>query len=123
MDTDIRAGKRDRSRKNKASAKTTAKEPGMGAEPLSSKDYDKHLARLQGELVQLQLWVQDKGRRSASCSRAATAPAKAARSRRLRNAPARGFSAWWRCRRLQSVRKARCMYSAICRICRPPGKS
>jgi polyphosphate kinase 2 len=61
VDTDVRADKRDRSRKDKASAKPTAKEPGLGAEPLSSKDYDKHLARLQGELVQLQLWVQDKG--------------------------------------------------------------
>ena len=61
MDTDIRANKRDRGRKDKANEKTTAKEAGSGAETLSSKDYDKHLARLQGELVQLQLWVKEKG--------------------------------------------------------------
>ena len=61
MDTDIRADKRDRSRKDKANGKTTAKEPDIGAEKLSSKDYDKHLERLQGELVQLQLWVKEIG--------------------------------------------------------------
>jgi polyphosphate kinase 2 (PPK2 family) len=50
-------------------------------ERMSNKDYLKELYRLHVELVKLQEWVLKKAPRSASCSRAATAPARAARSR------------------------------------------
>ena len=52
-------------------------------EELSNKQYDSAMRELHVELVKLQEWVKHNGRsRSASCSRAATAPARAARSRR-----------------------------------------
>jgi polyphosphate kinase len=118
VDIKVRADKRDRSRKDKSNATTAAKEPGMGAESISGNDYEKHLARLQGELVQLQLWVQDKGLKVCVLFEGRDGAGNGGTIKALTDA--RGFSAWSRCRR---VRKARCMHSAASRTFRPPGKS
>jgi polyphosphate kinase 2 (PPK2 family) len=55
-------------------------------EALGNKEYAKELKKLHVELVKLQQWVQHKGSRSASYSKAATAPGRVARSRRLPSA-------------------------------------
>jgi hypothetical protein len=52
---------------------------GRGAK-MGRKAYEHELARLQGELVALQEWVNRPARRSASSSRAATPPARPGRS-------------------------------------------
>ena len=49
---------------------------------MKGKTYDQELRALHVELVKLQQWVHTRGSRCASCSRAATVPARAAPSRR-----------------------------------------
>jgi hypothetical protein len=57
----------------------TAKDSDVPTGKLSRNYYEKEMTRLQGELVQMQLWVSRKRRqRSPSCSRAATPPARGA---------------------------------------------
>jgi hypothetical protein len=63
--------------------------PGAEPRPVSTMskkmkrpEYERELRTLHGELVALQEWVKSSGPRSAWCSRAATPPARAARSRR-----------------------------------------
>ena len=51
-------------------------------ERLKRKDYEKELDKLQVELCHLQDWVKDRRARHRRASRAATPPARAARSRR-----------------------------------------
>ncbi len=42
--------------------------------------YEREKARLQAELLKVQIWPRKPGRNSSSCSKAATPPARAARS-------------------------------------------
>src|SRR5215472_19342738 len=44
-------------------AKGAAPAPDEKREKMKNKEYEAHLKKLQGELVKLQLWVQDKGLR------------------------------------------------------------
>ena len=53
---------------------------------LDIKEYEETLERLQIELVKMLAWMQANGKRAhAACSRGATRPARAARSRRCAN--------------------------------------
>ena len=81
-------------------AETTA------ASRMKRKDYEKELRKLQVELCHLQEWVKTRklsGR--SSCSRAATPPARAARSRRSPSRSARASSASSRCPRLPTAKR------------------
>ena len=65
---------------------------------LKGKDYDHELAKLHVELVKLQQWtVQTRASRSVSCSKDATAPERAASSRRSPNVSVRACSVWSHC--------------------------
>ena len=50
---------------------------------MKRKNYEKFLEPMQAELVEMARWVPDTGQRWSSSSKAATPPARAARSRRL----------------------------------------
>ena len=54
--------KKDKKRKKK-NGEWTAGKPGKTAAPLTKKDYEKELRRLQVELVQLEEWVRNRGLR------------------------------------------------------------
>jgi polyphosphate kinase 2 len=58
-----RAKKGDRDSSARAAKKTAAGAAPEKREKMKNKEYEEHLKKLQGELVKLQLWVQDKGLR------------------------------------------------------------
>ena len=59
---------------------------------MKRKEYEKQLERLHGELVKLQEWVKHDGLKVCVVFEGATAPARAARSRRSPTASARACS-------------------------------
>ena len=91
---------------------------------LTTKEYEKELAKLHVELVKLQEWVKAKGLKVCIVFEG---PRRRRQGRhdqgdhRARE-PAR-VSRRSRCRRRPSARRARCTSSATCRTCRRPARS
>jgi polyphosphate kinase 2 (PPK2 family) len=69
-------------KKSKKAAHAAAVDAAPAPGNLKRSAYEQELEKLHGELVSLQRWVVHKGLKSASSSRAATVPARAAPSRR-----------------------------------------
>ena len=84
------------SKKHKDSKKHKAKNQQVAdAKPakMKTKEYEREMRILQGELVAMQEWVKATGPRSASCSRGWTRPGRAARSSASRSGPVLGIQA------------------------------
>ena len=84
---------------------------------LKRKDFEKRLAKLQAELVKLQLWVQHKGLKVIVIFEGRDAAGKAASSSESRKGSAPESSVSLRYRRRPSARSLRCISSDTSRIC------
>ena len=81
-------------------------------ESIERKVYEKELKRLHVELVKLQEWVKTSARKSASCSKDATAPAKEEPLRPLQKGSAPAYFASLPCPPRPNARSPKCIFSA-----------
>ena len=86
---------------------------------LKTKEYEKHMRVLHGELVAMQEWVKASGAKIVIVFEGRDTAGKGGTIKRITERVSPGSSGWSRCRRRPSARSRRCTSSGTCPTCRP----